>query len=290
MSTLETEKKELKAVIEQKTKLKVQLDEYMLAINEAKIELEGIQTATKEAERLTVIAKDTQKVEENQKSYLLGELDGMKLAKIALVAQIEELQTKISLNDNVIAEFEAQMNARENKERARVSELIENETLDARNELESIRQSIFIGNDTKAHLEKTNFNLKEENINIARINRELGYAYAEEIEKMQNLVPEVREFEAREVGLKQSVTSLSQLKETLISENQSIQDKLTLINESVEAKLKEVSVINAQIEAKNAEFAVAIRRLFAISQRETAVDQREAFIKAQYEKAGIKYQ
>ncbi len=67
-------------------------------------------------------------------------------------------------------------------------------------------------------------------------------------------------------------------------------DKLKKLNQEFLDKQNEIKILDSSIAKKNEEYNSLVSKIFLVAQRENLIGQKEAFIKNQYERAGIKWE
>jgi len=285
MDELNTAKKELKVIMDRVDMEKAELDQVLLSINSAKGEMDALQS---EIFRLQNTAKlESERVGEYKtlRGEYEKELDEKNEAKKVLSSGVtkvsEELKTKTAEAVKVQKETEGQIASLKTEQDSIVAEAkkklseIEVDVEEGKNELKSLLEEIAKKEQTHASFVSA----------IKQSGDKLG-----ELKDQENSLTSQIENCKENLVLVEGYVKTAQNTETdvntLIEALRATVDELTANKEALE---DEIEVLKQQKVDAEAEYEVAQNKMFALSEREDKLKQREAFIKDKYEKAGVEY-
>jgi len=146
-----------------------------------------------------------------------------------------------------------------------------------------IEKDIFVANDT----------LNEVNAKIEEANDVLSIAES-------SIVSKRAEYDELKNQIELAVLDLQEVKNTTKTLERDNQDQLTFIasnkevikglDEKISLKTSEITSLESQIESKTEEYKSIEQKAFNILKREDVLKAKTAFIKSQYERAGIKWE
>lgn len=249
---------EVFTLIELKKNLQTGMDEIVkkteegeIKIKENIIELEKVQTKIAEAEKsLTKNTKTLEEVKTKTEEVEKSHADFMANA----VIEKESITTEIS----------GLISSREKEKQTTKDEIqaLEESKAPLTEEAEALAKNIEILKQKELDQIETNNKLEEENI---------------------ALVKEKQTFYLNLDKLNETVS----IQDTIIENGKT---EIKKIEEAITLKKEEEKNVDSKIEKKNAEYAELEKSAFAILTKNDLLDQRETFLRSQYERAGINWE
>lgn len=220
-------------------------------------------------------------IEENNKVIHLVNVKLLEV-KNALKVENDNFRGVLKVNESVLSELNDDIFLKRKEREILISKIDglnlhyeNNKILKVKDvkELESKRESIF--NEIKKLEEKRDLSLLEINKLQATLDNKKS-----EILKLDGVVSSLE-------------LSVSSLKIEIISKDDVIKNNVKIIEEkkkSIKELDEEIIDLKVKIEKKEEEYRTLETNAFAILHRQDALNQKEAFIKSQYERAGIKWE
>ena len=285
MDEISTAKKELIVINQRIGDAQKEFDQILQAINGVKEERDTIQS---DIFRLQNIAKlENDRVEEYKKRREgyekdLDEKNESKKVLVTAVSQLEE-EAKVKLFS---LEQAKKLHAEEvNKVKSEQDSLVN----DARRKLSDLEVDM---EEAKVSLANTLAQIKTKNEDIVvltnqitTLDNSIDKLSKQESGLVQQVMAMTEDIETMKNNVKKAQKDEEEAK-ALINELNITTDDLKAIKEALETEIEE---LKGQKATSEAEYTASQNKIFALVEREEQLNQREAFIKEKYEKAGITY-
>lgn len=258
--------------------------------------LSSIESAKNELEETGSINKKVLSgIEDNKRS--LAEL---KAAKDSLHTEVSEIQEK---KEQHLKDLNSAKDALENinvqktkveKELADFKTSSEVKKTELQSELKSFQEKIELAKRDASRDSELSKNEKDKLVKeISELNNSLSVLVKQEAdqkEKNDNLIRVSDELSRKRDllngDLEKNSIEISRQQESL----KVFDSKIIEVENDIKNKKLQIEELENAIVGKKAEYKTQETKLFAIKEKEVALDQRERFIRAQYERAGVKYE
>lgn len=277
---------DIKVLVKQKQEADEALTRVLNATNTAKLEQERIDAELIDLKRRREEAlRATEEMEQRRRNNETV----IETQDVEIGRQVEKLETLTKKNKDAAtdaAAFEAGAKDREERERKRIADMLEPEFAPLRKELADIRKERDEAEAGKKDAEKARDTAKDE-LNTLTASIEANKSILADLEakreaKERELLKVTKELGETTTALTTQRDDLQARKAELTKELEDMTDRKTSLQKELEAE-------QAKVDAKIAEYKKEEKRVFAVADREVKLNQRIAFIREKYERAGIPF-
>ncbi len=280
---------EIQELGRRRDELNSQVSGALLAIDQAKEELAGIQNDIDTLKRQREQDQITTTEYEARRTGLEAQLDTLNETIKSLTKDVQTLQNK---RDNLEAEviaFNAARPDREAAERARVGALVEAEMTQRRADITGMIQQRMDEEVRRDEAIATGNTYRADNEVLEGRNTELEASVAAGTAQVAALDTSISEKQKQDKALDDSISTKTADEAALVERNAELTATNAALDASIADKTAEEARLADGITTMTADYQTKEKQLFAFGKRETALNQREAFTKAKYEEAGIAY-
>lgn len=282
--------KEVQALLSKRDELRLQIADTMQSINDAKLQKQALDEEITSLETTRDADKVITDNLEQRRTDLETSVSTLDNQQKGLTADVAILTTQLSSIKTDIAAFIVAAPAREQTERDRVRALIEAEMSDATTLLAKTVQKQKDAEKAREEANATVTKLTNDQNDLIAQNSSLEATRIARKSSLDALEANIASEKKLEDNLTGANSALTATRDSLQAQIADLSGQISSLTDEVNEKTLESANLDSDILAKKTEYKSIEARLFTVGARETALTNREAFIRAKFDEAGVPYQ